>query len=140
MKKPNFGRIFLRFEFYQKNSKITNFQNSLEKPYFVPWSCKTLHSKGVIPSLNCKMVKKAFHRFQPIKSAHDWVKYGGFGTLFGSYAQSIPWILQNTKKIVLRQNSSKKLHFVLRSSINCHLKRLFFILSFGNGKKVVSPF
>ena len=36
------------------------------------------------------------------------------------------------KNIVLRQNSSKKLHFVLRSSINAHLKGLFFIISFGN--------
>ena len=82
MKKPNFGWFFFTFEIYQKISKITNFQNSLEKLCHVLWCCKTMHSKVFVPLLDGKMEKKTFHRFQPIKSAHDW---GTIWRVWGSY-------------------------------------------------------
>ena len=42
-----------------------------EKPYRVHSCCKTVHSKGFYLLLNCKTEENTFHRFHPIKSAHD---------------------------------------------------------------------
>ena len=68
--------------------------------------------------------KNAFDRFQPIKSAHDWVKYGGFGALFGSYAQSIPWVLQNAQTAKSAQ-AHRTRHFLSKRRIS-NWKKSFF--------------
>ena len=85
MKKPNFGWIFLRFEIFKTISKITNFQNCLEKPHRILWCCKTVHSKAFFPLPNCKMEKKLFTVFNPSNPLMVEVKYGGFGAQMGPF-------------------------------------------------------
>ena len=74
MKKQNSGWFFFRFKIYQKISKITNFQNSLEKLHRVLWFWKTMHSKGFLPLLNLKIEKKDISPFSA-HQIHRWLWY-----------------------------------------------------------------
>ena len=71
MKKPNLGWVFLRFEIYQKKFKINQFSKLLGAA-----SCLLMQLQN--EARKFFSIVKSFHRFQPVKSAHDWSKVRWF--------------------------------------------------------------
>ena len=120
MKKPNFGWFFFRFEIYQKISKITNFQNSLEKPHRVLWCCTTVHSKGCLSLLNFKIKKRRSAIFNLSNPPMIEVQYGDFGAHMSSYeprnrhivpqscADMMGWKRWNVFFFILKLSNGKK--------------------------------